>query len=85
MTISYDQAVAYLVEERGRAVETAKASDDPFTEAAEQGARLAIFAEGVAYALEVPAEAFKDDVLREAKAHRRSAAEAQQRAGDNRP
>lgn len=85
MTISYDQAVAYLVEERGRAVETAKASDDPFIEAASQGARLAIFAEGVAYALEVPVETFKDDVLRTAEAHRRSAADAQQRAGGDRP
>lgn len=84
MTISYDQAVAYLVEERGRAVETAKASDDPFSEAVSQGTRLAIFAEGVAYALEVPVETFKDDVLRTAKPHRRSAADAQQRTGGDR-
>lgn len=85
MTISYDQAVAYLVEERGRAVETAKASDDPIIEAASRGTRLAIFAEGVAYALEVPVGAFKEDVMRAAKAHRRSAADAQQQAGGTRP
>lgn len=85
MTISYDQAVAYLVEERGRAVETAKASDDPIISAASQGTRLAILAEGVAYALEVPVGAFKEDVMRAAKAHRRSAADAQQQAGGTRP
>jgi hypothetical protein len=85
MTISYDQAVAYLAEERGRAAETAKASYDPIVEAAIQGTRLGIFAEGVAYALEVPVETFKDDVLRAAKAHSCSAVDAQQRAGGDRP
>lgn len=85
MTISYDQAVAFIVEERGKALETAVASDCPIAEAVLQGNRLAGLAEGAAHALEVPVEAFKEDVARAAKAHLRSAADAQQRAGDNRP
>lgn len=85
MTISYDQAVAYFVEERRRACGAAKASYDPITEAAVQGTRLAILAEGAAYVLEVPAETFKEDVIRAAKAHRCSAADAQQQAGGDRP
>lgn len=85
MTISYDQAVAYLVKERGKCLETAMASGNPIGEAAAQGIRLAILAEGVAHVLEVPVEAFKEDVAKAAKPHRRSAADAQQRAGGDRP
>lgn len=68
MTISYDQAVAYLVEERGKCLETAMASGNPIGEAAAQVIRLAILAEGVAHVLEVPVEAFKEDVVKAAEA-----------------
>ena len=68
MTIGYDQAVAFIVEERGKALETAVASDFPIAEAAAQGIRLAGLAEGAAHVLEVPVEAFKEDVAKAAEA-----------------
>lgn len=85
MTISYDQAVAYIAEERGKCIERAMASGNPIGEAVAQGIRLSILAEGVAHVLEVPVEAFKEDVMKVVEALHHSAADAQQQAGGVRP